>query len=66
MKVLKEMARQAAAGELASCGTRLAALAERQRALERELSDNAKKAEQLTASGSAWRSWRPTRSPSTG
>ena len=40
---------EAAAGELASCGTRLEALAERQRALERELSDNEKKAEQLTA-----------------
>lgn len=40
---------ETAAGELASCGTRLEALAERQRALERELSDNEKKAEQLTA-----------------
>ena len=40
---------ETAAGELADCGTKLEALAERQRALERELSDNEKKAEQLTA-----------------
>lgn len=40
---------EASAGELANCGTRLEALAERQRALEQELSDNEKKAEQLTA-----------------
>ena len=40
---------ETAAGELANCGTRLEALAERHRALERELSDNEKKAEQLTS-----------------
>ena len=38
-----------AAGELAVCGTRLEALAERQRALSQELKDNEKKAERLTA-----------------
>ena len=40
---------ETSAGELANCGTRLEALAERQRALEQELSDNERKAEQLTA-----------------
>ena len=38
-----------AAGELAACGTRLEALAERQRALSEELKGNEKKAEQLMA-----------------
>lgn len=38
-----------AAGELAVCGTRIEALAERQRALSQELKDNEKKAENLTA-----------------
>lgn len=38
-----------AAGELANCGTRLEALAERQRALEQELKENEAKAERLTA-----------------
>jgi len=38
-----------AAGELAACGTKLEALAERQRALKQELADNESKVAQLTA-----------------
>ena len=38
-----------AAGELAECGTRLAALGEKRRALEQETADNEKKAAELTA-----------------
>ena len=38
-----------AAGELAACGTKLEALAERQRALSEELKENEKKAEALTS-----------------
>ena len=37
------------AGELAECGTRLAAIGEKRRALEQELADNEKKASELTA-----------------
>ena len=37
------------AAELAECGTRLAALGEKRRALEQELADNEKKASELTA-----------------
>ncbi len=37
------------AGELAECGTRLAALGEKRRALEQETADNEKKAAELTA-----------------
>ena len=37
------------AGELAECGTRLAVLGEKRRALEQELADNEKKASELTS-----------------
>ena len=37
------------AGELAECGTRLAVLGEKRRALEQEIADNEKKASELTA-----------------
>lgn len=37
------------AGELAECGTRLAVLGEKRRALEQEMADNEKKAAELTA-----------------